>query len=970
MKLTYYVIEDRPPDFILAQSGLNDKWRGANIGTKFDIGVRQPLSFWVFANDPDDTELGDGVWIMSCSGLPTGAVCEFHNDEVDGDGLGWSEGYVRVDWVPQESDIGTHLLLFKAEDSPGYLCDGSTYPRQHRYLSVTINVAAHPPTVVTVPPDSFTVNTSQELTFEVNATDSVDNVVGITVENLPNNAIFLGGGGSAPAHGVFTWTPGPSDYRPNPYIVNFTATDEAGNQGHVRVSIQVEDAPPKITTPSNGQSFTWSTDRLWVLSVEATDPDGSVVSITATGQPPGSDFKESTPGSATLSWWPGPGDGGSYPVTFTARDNAGLTDQVSVTIIVDALRFVEPPAGYRFLGTENTLLQSPQKTVMFSVNAVGPPGCTISLAMITSPGLPPAENGGPSFTWTAGNPADGQFFWTPEIGSAGEYTVTFTASAAGFSPVTRSVIVRIDANMEDTDGDGIPDVMDKDPANFSNDFQWGTLSGTIQSRGDQEVSLTAVGDNMVVVRTAATGGTNPALINSSGGRGLVSLDAGEGALLWSGSAGVKAVSGSVDVDFSDVAGQHAFVTLNQDNSLTFKPAPFSFAAPPTNTGTTTVKIIGTDYPVSPGTTLVFRRGELVGTWESQGVYCQNSETKGWQNLASPATLIACGDLDCDGIDDLVGIWPDQGGVWLKSSLAGSWTLLGSTARHIATGDMSGDGWVDLLGTWDGQGVYYRDSATGEWVHLASEADQVTCGDLDGDGIDDLIGLWPSQGGVWVKYSKDGSWARLSSAALDIAAGDMNGDGRVDLLGTWDGQGVFYRDSVTGEWVMMASQADQVTCGDLDGDGIDDLIGLWPSQGGVWVKYSKDGTWETLSSTALDIASGRMRELGGAIPGLLSALELPQPGGGREPGPSTSLKKRDLSDRGPGGRRFVWREEKNLTPKEESAEAINKTPGPGEPGFRPAAQNNLEPREAAGKKREQPARKKSGKGETKNRARKR
>ena len=391
MKLTYYVIKNRPPYFILNPSELSDNWRADWNGTEFDAQAGVLFRCYAFANDPDEPL--DAISNMGCFSPPAGTTCEFHGDDVDGDGL--TEGWLQLSWTPTSNDVGSRYITIWAEDAPGYLCDGSTYARGRCYLTIKINVSAHPPTLVTVPSGPFTVKPNNELTFDVIATDSVDNVVGITVENLPNNAIFLGGGGSAPAHGVFTWTPGPGDYRPNPYIVNFTATDEAGNQGHLHVSIQVEDAPPKITTPSNGQSFTWSTDRLWVLSVEATDPDGSVVSITATGQPPGSDFKESTPGSATLSWWPGPGDGGSYPVTFTARDNAGLTDQVSVTIIVDALRFVEPPAGYRYWGQESL---TAKYAVGVNVEAVGPPGCTISLAM-ASPLPPPVLPSLPIETW-------------------------------------------------------------------------------------------------------------------------------------------------------------------------------------------------------------------------------------------------------------------------------------------------------------------------------------------------------------------------------------------------------------------------------------------------------------------------------------------------------------------------------------------------------------------------------------------
>jgi hypothetical protein len=276
--------------------------------------------------------------------------------------------------------------------------------------------------------------------------------------------------------------------------------------------------------------------------------------------------------------------------------------------------------------------------------------------------------------------------------------------------------------------------------------------------------------------------------------------------------------------------------------------------------------------------------DFIGTWTGQGVYSRNSNNGAWVKLGSPADLIATGDLDGDGTDDLIGIWPSQGGVWVKYSASGAWAKLSSTARHITAGDMNGDGRADLVGTWDGQGTYYRNSVTGAWVKMGSAATLVTTGDLDGDGIDDLIGIWPSQGGVWVKYSTTGAWVKLSSTAMDIAAGDMNGDGRADLVGTWDGQGTYYRNTISSVWVKLGSPATQVTTGDLDGDGTDDLIGIWPSQGGVWAKYSKTGAWAKLSSTAIDIATGKMR--GGA------ALDIGS-------GPVLTKNDADESVKGPG-----------------------------------------------------------------------
>jgi hypothetical protein len=340
--------------------------------------------------------------------------------------------------------------------------------------------------------------------------------------------------------------------------------------------------------------------------------------------------------------------------------------------------------------------------------------------------------------------------------------------------------------------------------------------------------------------------------------------------------------------------------------------------------------------------------DFLGTWDGQGVYYQNSANGLWTKLASAADLIVAGDLDGDYVDDLIGIWPGQGGVWVQYSSTGAWAKLASTAAHIAAGDMNGDGRADLLGTWDGQGVYYRNSATGAWVKLASPATLITAGDLDIDGKDDLIGIWPTQGGVWVKYSKTGAWAKLASTARDIAAGDMSGDGRDDLLATWDGQGVYYRDSSNGIWVKMATPADQVACGDLDGlDGKNDLIGIWPGQGGVWVKYSFTGAWLKVSSTAKDIAAGAMRGISGGA-SLAGSMALPQPLGGYAVGPEGQATFKDSALEGPGSRMSLAREENNLLPREMGVKTA--APGPGERGFIWIDQKNLVPFE-----QEKPAR---------------
>jgi len=342
-----------------------------------------------------------------------------------------------------------------------------------------------------------------------------------------------------------------------------------------------------------------------------------------------------------------------------------------------------------------------------------------------------------------------------------------------------------------------------------------------------------------------------------------------------------------------------------------------------------------------GGTTVTPKDDLLGTWSGQGVYCRNSDTGAWVYMATPASKITCGDLDGDGIDDLIGVWPVQGGVWAKYSSISMWTSIASSADWIGAGDMNGDGRVDLLGTWSGEGVYYMDVMNMAWVQVATPATQITAGDIDDDGTDDLIGIWPAQGGVWIKYSSSGAWSNLSSTADWISTGDMNGDGRCDLLGTWTGQGVYYRNSDTGSWVKMASSASQITCGDLDGDSTDDLIGIWPAQGGVWVKYSSSGAWSMLSSTADWIAAGKMRAAGGGS----SLVGLIMPAGGIAEGPSLFGDYEDLLSSGPGGLRFKYTTQENIEVGIKiDREMQNKVkPGPGEAGFEAKEERRQRPR---------------------------
>jgi cysteinyl-tRNA synthetase len=342
------------------------------------------------------------------------------------------------------------------------------------------------------------------------------------------------------------------------------------------------------------------------------------------------------------------------------------------------------------------------------------------------------------------------------------------------------------------------------------------------------------------------------------------------------------------------------------------------------------------------TTPPFLSSDLIGTWDGSGVWCRNSNTAKWTKMAPWSHLVAAGDLDGDSTHDV--LWSKSGeGVWAKSSSTLAWTkLCYAHAWDMESGDMNGDGRDDLVGIWP-TGVYYKSTIGGTWAKIAAVADDIAIGDIDGDGKDDI--LWNKTGdGVWVKKSLTGTWTRFCVApASDITSGDMNGDGRDDLVGIWP-SGVYYKNSVSGAWTKIGPVGGLIGAGDLDGDGTEDL--LWSNAGdGVWVKYSSTMSWmRHHAMAARHICAGDTRE--GTNPWPIAAIEglieLPAAKGGYKEGPGCISDYEDLSDEGPGGWNFVYTEEANLVPQDTDSQQSAAIPGPGEPGFQYIEQMNLVP----------------------------
>ena len=215
------------------------------------------------------------------------------------------------------------------------------------------------------------------------------------------------------------------------YTVSLTAANAAGNGNIVKtnyVTVTSVNHPPvmssiadfhpakftfteqqdfeQVSMSSNIADITIDEGKLLIFAVTATDPDGDILTYSASGIPMNAVFD---PANHTFSWTPAYYQAGTYNVTFTVSDGA-LQDSKSVKIIVTNINTapVLPTLAYK--------TTDEGKLLTFVITATDPEGDRLTYS---APGLPANA---------LFDPASRTFSWTPAYYQAGTYNVTFTVS--------------------------------------------------------------------------------------------------------------------------------------------------------------------------------------------------------------------------------------------------------------------------------------------------------------------------------------------------------------------------------------------------------------------------------------------------------------------------------------------------------------------------------------------------------------
>ncbi|NUM55348.1 MAG: putative Ig domain-containing protein [Candidatus Hydrogenedentes bacterium] len=167
------------------------------------------------------------------------------------------------------------------------------------------------------------------------------------------------------------------------------------------------------------------------FTVNASDPDGTVPTLSAQSLPSGASFADNGNGTGTFTWTPSSGAevGSPYTVSFTAGDGS-LTDAKSSVITVTTSTNL-PPAFQTIWWREVTAGNG----VGFFITATDPEG---SALLYSSPSLPEGarliQYPGYSSIY---------FEWFPTAAQVGSHQIPIVATDAGSPPMSGSSIIPI-----------------------------------------------------------------------------------------------------------------------------------------------------------------------------------------------------------------------------------------------------------------------------------------------------------------------------------------------------------------------------------------------------------------------------------------------------------------------------------------------------------------------------------------------
>jgi hypothetical protein len=326
------------------------------IGNK-SVKENDLLEFEVNTIDQDS----DPVQVMA-QNLPNGAT--------------FSNG--QFSWTPDFKAAGNHPVSFAADDGTDQTVESITITVQNTNRKPKLN-----------PHGRKKIKENAEISFSISATDPDEDPVSYSADALPSGSTF--------EDNTFSWNP---DYDDSGlHLITFMATDgDLLDTQTVEVEVDNVNRAPVMDPVA---SLSVSESETVIFDVQAIDPDGDSVSISAQSLPDGADFS-----NQQFQWTPDFDDAGNHEITMQASDG-DLSDFQTIIIVVGSTN--RPPVFDPI--ADQALEESVALT--FVVRATDPDGDDISYRIINLPD-------GATFSQDT-------FGWTPEFDQSGHYSVTFVA---------------------------------------------------------------------------------------------------------------------------------------------------------------------------------------------------------------------------------------------------------------------------------------------------------------------------------------------------------------------------------------------------------------------------------------------------------------------------------------------------------------------------------------------------------------
>ncbi len=252
------------------------------------------------------------------------------------------------------------------------------------------------------------IDENQLLTFDVTASDPDGNPLTFDVSGLPTGADYTQTDANTYA---FSWTPAYD--QAGTYTVTFSVSDPGSLQDSAVVAITVNNVnrPPSIgELPEQILDEGSSHD----IQVQAFDPDGEALTITASSLPGFAGFADHGDGTATLSLSPGYEDAGNYTITCSVTDVHSASAEMTIALnVIDVNR---PPS----LAALDDREVAEGTGLIFEVSGSDPDQDVLTYEISELPS-------GAVFAVTA-DPNIHTFSWTPTFEQAGTYPISFTVS--------------------------------------------------------------------------------------------------------------------------------------------------------------------------------------------------------------------------------------------------------------------------------------------------------------------------------------------------------------------------------------------------------------------------------------------------------------------------------------------------------------------------------------------------------------